>query len=484
MKQFLLPFLFFFSLPAFSQSFVTRDIRSFGAKGDGKTSDHEAFQRAAAFFNARGGNGELVISKGVYLVGKQVFNRNTTTLPVYNGTDVLSLENVKNLTITGQPGSKIKFRKGLFYGAFDPATGKAYKHNEGFFAKPPYLAIIGHAIALNNCSDVTIQNLELDGNNGEIVLGGTYGDTGYQIPHTGIFVLNSRKVTVNKVHSHHFGQDGIMIGNATGDSKVKDEVVLSNSVFEYNSRQGFSWIGGNDLNVINCKFNHTGRGKFSSAPSAGVDIEAEVGSLKNGRFISCEFINNAGAGLVADSGPSSDCTFTNCVFWGVTNWSVWVNKPGFRFIDSKIYGAFVHGYDALKDVEATVFTSCHFEDKPYNGKEPFGNFLIETNYKRRVRFDNCTMIANKKKLVWMESNPAWKPEEKYQLNNCRLVFKGGGVPPEGNWVSLTRNIRYKNCVFEIQHPTAEKFYFNGIGENYNVDLGGNKYVVNNKERKL
>jgi hypothetical protein len=93
------------------------------------------------------------------------------------------------------------------------------------------------------------------------------------------------------------------------------------------------------------------------------------------------------------------------------------------------------------------------------------------------------MIAHKKKIIWMESNPAWKPEEKYQLNNCRLVFMGG-IEPSGRWVSLTRNIRYKNCTFEMHHPNADKFYFNGIGEKYNVDLGGNKYLVNNKERKL
>lgn len=483
MKIYLLLFLLFFGNAVLGQSYITRDIKSFGAKGDGKTNDHEAFQRAAAFFNARGGNGKLVISKGTYIVGKQVFNRNTTSIPVYQGSDVLGFEGIKNLTIIGQPGNKIKFKKGLFFGAFDPKTGKPYKHSEGFFAKTPYLAVIGHAIYLHKCTNITIQDVELDGNNSEIVLGGTYGDTGYQVPHSGIFVLNSRKVTVNKVYSHHFGQDGIMIGNETGESPVKDEIVLSNSVFEFNSRQGFSWIGGNDMLVVNCKFNHTGMGKFKSAPSAGVDIEAERGTIRNGKFIKCEFINNAGVGMVADSGPSSNCLFTDCLFWGVNTWSVWINKPSFKIVNSKIYGSFVHGYDAQTDAEATIFQSCHFEDKPYQGKEPFGNFLIETNGKRRVRFDNCTMIANKKKIVWMESNPAWKPEEKYQLNNCRLVFKGGIIPAD-KWVSLTRNIRYKNCSFEMYHPNAENYFFNGIGADYNVDLGGNKYIVNSKERKF
>lgn len=483
MKHLLLPFLLFLGHAVFSQDFVTRDIKSFGAKGDGKTNDHEAFQRAAAFFNARGGKGKLVVSRGVYLVGKQVFNQTDVKSPVYQGSNVLNLENVTNLTVEGQNGAKLKYRSGLRFGAFSSKTGKPNLHGTKNFFNVGNQAFIGSAIFLKNSSQVKISNLELDGNSDGILLGGVYGDVGYQLPHLGIFVLNGKKITIDKIKAHHFGLDGIQVSNNTGDDKEPDAILLQNSEFSYNSRQGLSWVGGNDLTAIHCKFNHTGKGKFTSSPGAGVDIEAEVGTIRNGKFISCEFVNNTGCGLVADSGPSSNCTFTNCTFWGVTNWAVWINKPGFRVVDSKIYGSFVHGFDAETNEQATVFANCHFEDKPYNGQEPFGRFLIETNGKRRVRFDNCTLIANKKKIAWMESNPAWKPEEKYQLNHCRLVFKGG-IYPAGNWVSVTRNIRYKDCTFEMYHPQAEKFYFNGIGESYNVDLGGNRFIVNNKERKL
>jgi hypothetical protein len=262
-------------------------------------------------------------------------------------------------------------------------------------------------------------------------------------------VVNSRKLTVNNIYSHHFGQDGIMIGNDSGNKKEKDEIVLKNSVFEYNARQGFSWIGGNDLTAENCKFNHTGKGKFASSPSAGVDIESEVGPILNGKFNKCEFINNAGCGLVADSGPSSQIRFTDCTFWGVTNWSVWINKPAYTITNSRIYGSFVHGFDAPIDDEATRFIDCHFEDKPYQGKEPFGGFLIETNGKRRVSFINCTMVANKKKVMWMEGSPNWKPEEKYQLANCKLLFKGNFLPA-GNWVAVTRSLQFRNSTFEIR----------------------------------
>jgi hypothetical protein len=485
MKMFFAPAFLLLSFFAAAQSYVVRDIKSFGARGDGKTNDHEAFQKAAAFFNARGGNGKLVISKGTYVVGKQVFNRNTKLKPVYEGSDALSFVAVRNLVVEGEMGASLKYADGLRFGAFQAQNGTPYFHGNNFFADGYSLGIVGNAISLQNCSNVVIRTIDLDGNNENLILGGVYGDTGIQIPHNGIFIINASNVKVENVKAHHFGLDGIMIGSNTGDSANPDHILLSNSTFEFNGRQGLSWIGGNDLKALNCRFNHNGRGKISSMPKSGVDIEAEMGLIKNGLFNQCEFINNAGCGLVADSGPSSNCTFNGCTFWGVTNWSLWITKPGFKITNSKIYGSFVHGYDAATDAEATEFQHCLFEDRPYKGQEPFGNFLIETNQKRRVRFDDCTMLAHKKKIVWMESNPSWKPEEKYQLKNCRLIYESDKFP-EGGWVSLTRNIRFKNCTFEMLHPAAEKqnFYFNGVTEKYNVNLGGNRIIINKKETRL
>ena len=484
-SAFLLSFIFSAAF-VFGQTTVVRDIRSFGAKGDGKTNDHEAFQKAAEFFNKRGGNGKLIISKGIYIIGKQEYNPNTTNKAVYQGLDALSFQDIKNLTIQGQKGALVKYADSLRYGAYDPKTGERYMHGPNSFIKTPYIASIGSTIMLRNCSNIQIKGLECDGNNRGLAVGGTWGDVGIQLPHIGIYAINTTNLTLDNVYFHHYGLDGALIANKTGDSDTPDNVVVENSRFEYNSRQGLSWTGGNDFTAIDCKFNHTGRSKFSSAPGAGVDIEAEMGSIRNGKFVRCEFVDNTGCGLVADSGPSSNCTFTDCTFWGVTNWALWISKPAFKVIDSRIYGSFVHGYDAKTDEEATVFQNCLFEDKPYEGKEPFGNFLIETNNKKRVRFDNCTMLAHKKKIVWMEAAQSLKPEEKYQLNNCRLVYFGEGKEPDGNWVSLTRSVAMKNCTFEMPGEQAnnKKYYFNSVNAAYNANLGGNKTVVNKKETKL
>jgi hypothetical protein len=483
MKTIILLFLLAFQLPAFTQEYVVKDIKTFGAKGDGKTNDHDAFIKAAEFFNKRGGKGKLLIPAGTYIVGQQMFNRNSKSKPVYEGGNVLDLKSINDFTIEGQSGSILKYSKGLRFGAFDHTTGKPNLHGKKNFFTYSNAATIGSAVSLIDCKNISIKNVELNGNSNELILGGGYGDVGRQLPHTGIYIVNSSNITVENVKSRYFGLDGMQIVNKTTNASPLDQIILRNCIFEYNARQGLSWVGGNDLTAINCKFNHTGKGKFSSAPGAGVDIEAEVGPISNGKFIGCEFINNVGCGVVADSGPSSNCTFTDCFFWGVTAWSIWVNNPGFTFINSKIYGSIVHGFDADTEQEATKFIGCHFEDKPYNGQEAFGNFLIESNNRKRMRFENCTMVANTKKLAWITSNSNLKPEEKYQLINCHFQFQGSRIPAE-NWVAALGNVRIKNNVFSISHPKAKEFYFTGLKESNNINLGGNKFRINQVESKF
>ncbi|MFV0605189.1 MAG: right-handed parallel beta-helix repeat-containing protein [Niabella sp.] len=468
LKNILFLLVTFISYNAFSQTITTRDIKSFGAKGDGRSNDHEAFERAANYFNQRGGNGKLVISKGIYLVGKQVITGGRNSDFNWKGADVLHLTNVKNLTIQGSPGAVLRYSGTMKYGSFDPASGKA-RQGGGYFVNPAWGASLGHCIFIDKSQNVVINGIELDGNSGKINLGGSYGDVGYQLPHYGIFIQNSKSVTVQSVNLHHFGLDGICVANVK--TNTPDNIKLLDSKFNYNARQGFSWIGGNGLLARNCQFNHTGKGKFSSAPGAGLDIEAEYGPNRNGVFENCEFADATGCCMVADSGDSGYMTFSNCTFWSSTTWSIWTTKPGFTFNKCKIYGPIVHGYDSPNDKDATKYLNCYFEDKPYNGKHPVGEYLIETNGARRVRFENCDIITKYKKLFWIYCPIEWKPEEKYQIINCR--FKSTRkvyVTPD--FIAVLRGAYYKNTT--ITYPKG--YYVNQCCEPFNVDGGGNKEI--------
>src|SRR5438132_519447 len=114
-------FIFGFS---YSQSYIIKDIKSFGAKGNGSTNDQSAFQKAATFFNQRGGNGKLTISAGTYIIGRQTFTAGKDKKPVFNGEHVLQFVNIKNLSIEGTSKTILKYQEGLHFGAFIPETGK------------------------------------------------------------------------------------------------------------------------------------------------------------------------------------------------------------------------------------------------------------------------------------------------------------------------------------------------------------------------
>jgi hypothetical protein len=416
-----LPFLLvllFLNLRSQCQIYVSKTIKDFGAKGDGKTNDHEAFKKAAKFFSDRKGYGRLIISKGVYLVGKQVKGGNGAA---WLGEDVLSFKSCKNLTIEGKNAS-IKLQGGMKVGSFDPRNGKPYESKLAQFTEYGYLAAPGDLIVLKECEGIRINSLKLEGNNRNIIEGGKFGDQGFQVPGDGIEIIDSKDILIDQVEADYFVRDGLQIINKTPEEwkTASQKIKLKNCSFAYNGRQGLSWVGGVGLDATNCKFDHSGRGGVTSAPAAGVDIEAEVGVIRDGKFIDCEFVDNVGCGFVADSGPSRDVQCVNCTFWGTTNWSMWTTKPNYDFASCKFYGSIVQGYDSPNDSDATKFIKCTFEDKPYKGIPPYGSYLVEINSKKRMLFDTCTFITRTKKIFWFEGNPSWKPEEKPLITRCNI----------------------------------------------------------------
>jgi hypothetical protein len=459
-------FLLFFT--AKSQPGVTRDIKSFGAKGDGKTNDMAAFQKAADFFNKRGGNGKLIISKGTYIVGEQPFTGGQANKYAYTGQNVLYLSNIKKFSIEGSRGARLKYINNMRIGTFSPKTGEVYDHGNTPFTDITYAAVPGICIMILNGSNIQISNLDLDGNIQNMIVGGIYGDQGRQLQHYGIFIMNSRNVLIDKISAHHFGLDGISVSNIKSD--VADKIVITNCSFQYNARQGLSWVGGNDLHAKNCKFNHTGKVKFSSSPAGGLDIEAESGPVRNGVFDNCEFIDNTGIGMGADSGDGGDCTFNDCTFWGTSYYSIWVRKPGFTFNRCRIYGCSALAFISPDKKRATKFYDCHFEDSQYNKQVPYGGYVVESNDARFTSFTNCTFVSNIKKLCWFSSK--FPKEERYQFDHCSFIIKNTNLP-EGDFVALTRGMVLKNCTFIFTDPNAKKKRYNLGVENVPVDGDAN-----------
>jgi hypothetical protein len=277
-------------------------------------------------------------------------------------------------------------------------------------------------------------------------IGGQFGDTGWQIPATGLFLEeNSGPETVVNVLSHHHAQDGAMIVGAarrTGRGKV------SRLICRYNGRQGLSITAGRAYDFADCEFSHTGRSTLYSAPGAGVDIEAERRPIRDLTFTRCKFVDNRGVGMLADSGDSEGAQFADCLFLGTTTWSAWPYKPRFTFTGCTFVGAVVHAYPDADPSRAAKFFNCQFTDDParsptgkvYVGNGPIVNLATSDN----VLFDGCTFRLMKDgSLPW-----SWRATYRNCTMTQRSPQKG---MPKGRYLgrsTITGNVDLYGAMVE------------------------------------
>ncbi len=421
-----------------------------GARGDGITNDTGAFQKAARILQGAGG-GTLVIPRGIYVVGRQVHTPGQ--YPYYQSEPIFHVKDLSPLRIEGNRAT-LRFADGLRYGSFDKESGRAYQPAGMPFLDGAYAASVGHMLHISGSRNVTIRDLELDGNMERLIVGGQFGDTGIQLPGCGLFLHNNTNVRLERIHSHHHPLDGVMIGwYGLKETDPAQPHLLVDCTFEYNGRQGLSWIGGKGLTAVRCRFNHTGRAlnggrPFGSAPGAGLDIEAEDSICRDGRFEACEFINNAGCAMVADSGDGGYTRFKRCLFWGVTNWSTWTAKPGIVYEECKFHGSIVHAFGSKDPALATRWIRCQFEDRPWTQNQgPYGNLLAELNGNlQNVSFESCRFTADRRRLIWCSG-------EGFRTIDCRFVHRYADLP-NGEYSILLRGGEIDGCRFICRLPAS------------------------------
>jgi hypothetical protein len=361
----------------------------FGARGDGVTSDGRAFAALGKEMNRRGG-GTIALGKDrTYLVGGQARSSDLGWAPA----PILNLHDLRQpVRIIGN-GARLRCEAALRFGTFDPSTDRPVKRPMPNFRRSELASPYWAMILLKNCgAPIEVRDVELDGNIEGLRIGGPFGDTGWQVPATGLLLDNNlAEEIIDNVYSHHHGQDGMMI---IGDPRRSGRSRIRRLVSRYNGRQGLSLTGGRGFDFEDCEFSRTGRSAVRSAPGGGVDIEAEGKPIRDVAFTRCKFVDNAGAGMVADSGDSEGARFTDCLFVGTTTWSAWPHKPRFAFEGCTFVGAVVHPFPDPDPARACRFIGCRFTDDPklsptgevYLGGGPIANLAISDN----VLFDRCT----------------------------------------------------------------------------------------------
>jgi hypothetical protein len=401
-----------------------------GALGS-PANDTNAFILAAVIIQTLGG-GQLEIPFDNYIVGKQTFAGVAGLGYAYNPSQIFAVTGCTKPIVINGNGSVIKIATGLRFGAFDAVTGLAASPAMPYYGEGK--AALGTVFDFQKNSAVSLRDLEIDGNIANQVIGGYWGDTGRQLTGSGASFYGNGSVSVENVQSHHHCLDGFVVGH-TGlliTDPVRRPHIFTNCKSLYNGRQGLSWVGGNHLYAENCDFSETGKNGFvSSAPGAGLDIEAESSICRNGVFVNCTFADNTGCGLVADSGDSADCQFYNCKFIGTTNWALWAKKPGFKYFGCKIVGSAVNIYGSATEPEKA--SQFHFSDFSHDvADSPTGVI-----YGQRQEFGGCANVL---------------------MSGCTFRARGVNQLPFSDYGP--NGMQYDNCAFS-QSGTVT-YYTRGV----------------------
>lgn len=413
----------------------------FGAKGDGHTNDTDAFAALSAAVNALGG-GIIELRPATYIVGKHARPGSTAlngrkSLAAYPPGEILHFIRCSAPVIIRGNGATLRAASGLRFGTFDPQTGRPFEHPMPFtkreFVASPYSGMI---VAEECRNRVEISDIELDGNLQGLEIGGQFGNKGWQIPATGIrLIRNSGPEILARIFIHHQALDGLTID---GPPERSASSTVTDVNCDFNARQGCSITGGRNYAFSRCNFRKTGRAAIHSGPGAGVDIEAEGKSIRNISFANCEYSDNAGVGMVADSGDSADVTFDSCRFIGTTNWSAWPKKPRFRFTNCLFAGAVVRAYGDSDPANAAQFRDCRFSDDP--SLSPTGEIFGGRGKRKtlailageNVLLDRCSFEAQHGLELPMSS-------ANVIYSNCTMIQSGGGQShPKGTYIGTNQ----------------------------------------------
>ena len=397
MKLYSIILFFLFPITAIGQQFITKSIKDFGAKGNGRTNDQDAFTKASAFFNNRKGNGKLIIPKGIYIVGRQQFTGNKPNSDkAYKGEYALDLRGCNNMVIEGKPGAVIKNADSIRIGTFYPETGKPFKHSMKDINIDPaytkYASSAGIVIYVSQSSNISITGLALDGNMNSFIFGGNWGSgrNAYELIHYGIYIIDSHDITMNNCIVKNFACDGIYIANLGKEIKTFN-VNINKVKVNYCGRNGLSWLGGENIRVTNSVFSNQGQGVVHESPAAGIDIEVENNSFcRKGYFFNCVMENNVGSAIASGSKElSSDILFKKCIAASPVYYPVFVDAASHTFEDCSFYGTVLVWYKGTTGKDGTEFKRCLFEEN-YKGKKMYdGSYQLGAEA-TGVIIDSCT----------------------------------------------------------------------------------------------
>lgn len=473
---------------------VTKNIKTdFGAVGDGVADDDLAFDSASNYINSVGGNVELVIPFGTYLVGDQNYTPSNPDA-LYTASPVLKLENCNNVKITGVLSGgvrpTIKLKDGFKFGMFDRTTLNPPMSIDDFnpfvncVEKYPGVILdfsdkraeISMFIRTEDCNTLTIENLHFDGNIQGCILGGNWGcgPRPIELKAFGLRMEDTKNVTLSDLSFLEIGADAIFIVN-DGPTIKSENYLLQRIEVNGCGRNGISWVGGDNVTMSEVVSKNNGMGLVTTSPAAGLDIEPEsLATVTNGVFEDCEFTDNAGNAVACgDPVNAYNLSFTRCLMKGTSSYSMVLYSNRTTLNDCKFFGEVLHYAAANNDADAVKYNDCFFSDC-YLGTQMYASVLLALENGTRTQMDGCTFMNFYNPSFYINPViPSCSTDaDKVLIKNSTFVSAVSSNKQYSNFMGIGRRTRWQNNTFYYYpgYPFYTPTSCPPIGEG-NTDLG-------------
>lgn len=433
---------------------------NYGATGGGidDDNDHFAFNRIANVVKTSNKNHFTIhIPDDDYIVGYQTF----TTGTGWKYTDVLNIDFAQMTNkhvLMKSDSARIKIKDNMRYGVFHKTTGEPFETvmpwypGTASYAQTGSIAAsvgIGCTIIVGNIKTFVFSgDIDLDGNMANCVLGGKYGDTGWQVSAYGMRIGRVERFSIENIKTHDHCLDGLYIAGC--NSQTTPDIfnpdyrgIVGNVQSLRNGRQGCSFTGGQNISFYDCNFADIALPTFKvqSMPKSCFDIEAEVNPIRNARFYNCFFGDAPSSSLVADNRDTKNVHFYSCRFVNSLGVTAWVRKPQFKFFNCYFNGYMEGQYATEIESDRTLYEQCEFTDDPVvnpNFKD-YGRYSINS-WGANPIFNDCIINLYKSGFV---GNYDYAGKVIPEFNNIILNIYGtnGSCAWQGNITARIRDFR-------------------------------------------
>ena len=333
-----------------------------------------ALQKAAAAVNAIRGC-IVEFPEGTFNVGYQEFAGAAGLGYSYRGREYFYLEYLTKPVLLKFNNTKIKFGEGQRVGSFDPVTGKAIPTIQTNF---DYRAYRGILFGIVGCQYVGVTGqLEIDFMGETVILGGEFGDRGYQCPDYGFWFIDNRQLSFNANYIAKNGaMDAIYIAGLN-DSDCFSEVSGLN--IDRMGRTGVVVAGGSNIRISG-KVTKSGLGSIVSAPGHNFSIEPEKRKVDNVEFniVSMDAIESSFNIYNTNVGNVRNVRVVGGVLENNVGWACTSNTSNVKYIGTTIRGVIGEHtnefFDSDRDpVSAQMVEVTHYDRTQSGDLTPFKN---------------------------------------------------------------------------------------------------------------